>query len=131
MPGRRFAARLLQNPVADRNDEPGLLRQRDERGRQDQTPLRMLPAHERLETDDLPADFSLRLVIQAQFVTHQSLAQIELHGMAFTQVQVHGGLEETRHAATIRLGAIQSGIRMAHQCLCIRTVARESSPRRC
>ena len=48
LPAPRLAARLLEHVAAERPDQAGLLRQRDELRGRDQAAHRVLPAHERL-----------------------------------------------------------------------------------
>ena len=57
-PRRRLAAGLAQDPFADRDDEAALLGERNEVAGRDQAALRMLPAHQRLEADDLAVDLA-------------------------------------------------------------------------
>ena len=47
-----LAAGLLEDHPADRDDQLGLLRERDEVDREDEAARRVLPAGQRLEADD-------------------------------------------------------------------------------
>ncbi len=67
VPIRRLEAGLLEHPAAERNDETGLLGQRDEAVRADQAQSRVLPAHERLEAlERTVGQAQLRLVLEEE-----------------------------------------------------------------
>jgi hypothetical protein len=75
-PTGRLRACLLQHPRADRDDQPGVLRGREELARRKQAALRVLPAHERFEADYLvPCEMHERLVVHAELVAEQGAAQ--------------------------------------------------------
>ena len=76
---------------------------------------RMLPAHQRLEADDLAADARLRLVVQGELVALDRRAQILLQRAPLAQPLVHVGFEEADRAAAVRLGAIERGVGVAEQ----------------
>ena len=77
--------------------------------------LRMLPAHQRLEADDLAADARLRLIVQGQFVALDRRSQFLLQHAPLAQPLVHVGLEEAERAAALRLGAVERGVGVADQ----------------
>ena len=69
-PAAHLVQRLLDHPVADGHDQPGLLGQRHELRRTDEPPLGVLPADERLEADEpgIAVDRHPRLVVDAQLL---------------------------------------------------------------
>ena len=77
--------------------------------------LRMLPAHQRLEADDLAVDARLRLIVQGQFAVLDRRSQFLLQHAPLAQPLIHVGLEEAEHAAPFRLGAIERGVGVADQ----------------
>jgi hypothetical protein len=74
-----LTAGLLQHVPADRQDQAGLLGQRDERHGRDQAVHRMPPADQRLGADDpLAVQRVERLVVHFQLVPVEALAQVGL-----------------------------------------------------
>jgi len=53
LPGLELTTCFAQNPPAERHDEPGLFRDRNEVERRNHSQHRVLPSHERFEADDL------------------------------------------------------------------------------
>ncbi|MNF71292.1 hypothetical protein D3C84_532390 [compost metagenome] len=69
-------ASLLHDPGIDLGDQSGALGDGDEFRRRHQPPMRMLPAHQRLDTDQATGlEVVNRLVIHAQFLLFQRTAQ--------------------------------------------------------
>ena len=77
--------------------------------------LRMPPAHQRLEADDLAVDARLRLIVQRQLVALDRRSQFLLQRAPLAQPLVHVGFEEAERAAALRLGAIERGVGIADQ----------------
>src|SRR5579864_1709725 len=75
----------------------------------------MLPAHQRLESDDAAGLGSLRLVFQKQLAVGHRRPQIVLERAALPKLLVHRGGEEADRAAAFVLGAIERGIRVSEQ----------------
>ncbi|MNN42901.1 hypothetical protein D3C81_1571110 [compost metagenome] len=75
--------------MPDRQDQAGLLSQRDKVSRRHHAPYRMPPAQQRFCTDNAPVIAGLRLVIQHQLIARQRLAQFRFHDIAFGQVGLH------------------------------------------
>ena len=71
-------AGMVQYPAAQGQDEPGLLGQRDEIGGRDHAALRVLPAHQRLGSQQVAGGVHHRLVVQQKLVARQALADIAL-----------------------------------------------------
>src|SRR5207244_11843474 len=63
-PRGRFAAGLPQHPFTDLDDQTAFFGDRNEGLRWDKSPLRMLPAQQRLESDDFSTDRRLWLIVQ-------------------------------------------------------------------
>ena len=109
----RQASRMIHSPIGD--DQPAFLGERDEGAGRDHAALRMLPAHQRLEADDLAVDARLRLVVQGQFAALDRRSQFLLQHAPLAQPLVHVGFEEAERAAALRLGAIERGVGVADQ----------------
>ena len=78
-PGGGLPDRLRQHPVAQRADQPGLLRQWQEQRGGEQPAGRVLPSHECLHADDRSArEAHLRLVVQAQLSGADARTQVLL-----------------------------------------------------
>ena len=77
--------------------------------------LRMMPADQRLEADDLAVDARLRLVDQCQFVAFDRASQLLLHRALLAQPLVHAGFEEAERAAAFGLGAVERSVGVADQ----------------
>ena len=123
-PLRGGGACLPDDPLADRHDEADLLGQRDEVGRRDHSPGRMIPADEGLEAADFVArQIDDRLVVQLELAGRQRLAQVLLHDAAGLHLQVHLGFEEAERAASVALGAVEREVGVAQQLVGARTVA--------
>src|SRR2546429_4956514 len=77
LPGTRLAAALAHHPFTDRVDQPARFRQRNELSRRDESPLRMLPAQQRLDAvNSARGGVDLRLVVQLELLQRQRL----MHG---------------------------------------------------
>ena len=110
-PGAHLAARLVDDPVADGDDEPALLRQRQEAGRRDGTMLRVLPAQQGLGSDHLAATGTVfGLVVQGQLPPLQGVLQLLVQQELLVGVGVHGAVEVVVVVAPLLLGVIHGGI---------------------
>jgi hypothetical protein len=115
-PAPGLSARLLEHPRADRRDEPGLLRQRDELVRRDLALVGMDPAHQRLgprhpsvgHCDD-------RLVVHGQLATVDSAPQRGLRLVADTGPHPQLLVEHLDPSAAALLGSVHGGIRVAQR----------------
>ncbi len=75
-PEDHLLARFAQHPVADRVDDAGLLRDRDELGGRDDAHLRMVPAQQHLQAlDPAGRDVDARLKAEMELVALDRLAQ--------------------------------------------------------
>src|SRR5260370_1406887 len=98
-PGRRPGLKLLagggDDERAEGRDEPGLLRQGDEGVGEHQSPLRALPANQRLGAGD-PArpDVHLGLVMEDELLPLQPPAQRRLEGEALVGLGAQGRAED-------------------------------------
>ena len=77
--------------------------------------LRMLPADQRLEAEDLAVDLRLRLVVEDELAARDRRAQIVLQRVALPELPVHLGLEEADHVPPVGLGAIERGVGIGEQ----------------
>ena len=103
----------------------------DERVGWDQPARGMLPAGERLESEDLAVDLGLRLIVQDELVVRDRRAQIVLQRVALAQAPVHVGVEEADHVAAVGLGAVERGIGVGEQRHRCRRRRADRPPRRC
>ena len=94
---RGLAAGRLEHPFAERNDQAGLLGERDEFGRRDRCRDRMAPAHQRFEAAIARvARVEQRLVVDLELLFAQRLAQVDLEPAARLQLRVHRRFEEAK-----------------------------------
>ena len=124
-PVRRLGAGRPQHPFAERIDQAGLLRDRNELGRRDHAALGMVPAQQRLAADDpVVADVDQRLVVQLELAAHERLAQVDLQRAARLHARVHLRLEEAVGAAAVGLGAVQRHVGVLQQLIRLGAVVR-------
>ena len=115
-------------PFADVHDQAGLLCQRDERARQNQPLLGVLPANQRFRTDEFARDQrELWLQVDAQFVAFNGAAQFSLKMKALKSAvgQLRG--VKLGGVATALLGAIHGNVCVLDQRHRIVTVFREDA----
>ncbi len=125
LPRRRLPARLAQHPLADHQDQPGLLGQRDEAARRHQPVPATRPAQQRLRAHDPPGGkLHLRLVVQQQLAARHAVAQVglRLHRVARPGAHLLG--EEAPGVAPRRLGAVHREVGVAQQVVLVGAVAR-------
>src|SRR5690606_17334413 len=83
-------ARASQHPFAELADEAGILGDRDESGRRDETAHRVPPAQQRFGADDSAArPIDLRLVVQLEPVLVERAAQTALEREPLYRSRVH------------------------------------------
>ncbi len=128
LPAACLAAGLAQDELAQRNDQPGFLGQRNEVRRRDQSALRVAPAHQCLGgLQAVIGQTQARLVEDFQLADFQRLAQLVL------QLQVvHAGClravgEELQGVAAQVLGLLHGGAGLAQQDLGIAAVVRQQA----
>ena len=112
-PAPRLAAGRFQHPAPDRDDQPGLLGERNERQRRDEAARRVLPADERLEPDDpVGSEVHDRLVVEPQLVALEGPPEVVLELDALHGRRAHRRLEErVVHAGrTLRLDERDLGL---------------------
>lgn len=81
---------FIEHPLADRDDQAGLFRQLNKRGRQQQALLRMLPAQQRLGPYRNATDgVELGLVVQAKLLVLDGVAQVLQQLQLFSRIGVH------------------------------------------
>ena len=112
----RLPARLLQHPLADRDDQIRFLRDWDELPWRHHAMLRMFPARQRLNADDRAGrQIEFRLVMQPQFVTLNGAAQVGLQLESFHREDVHAGIVDRVGGAADRFGVIERDVGHAQQ----------------
>ncbi len=108
-----FLRRVAQDPGPDRHDHAGLLHQRDEGRRRDDSACRAAPANERLQAADA-ARFEVhpRLVVELKFLQVLSLAQRLLEQQLLGDGDAHALCVE-KLRVTRGLGALDRGLRVS------------------
>src|SRR5207244_13611065 len=95
-PFGRLEAGGPEHPLADREDQAGLLGERNEQSGRDNAAGRMVPADQRLEARKLlrrGADHGL--ILELQLAAGDRLAQVRLEGLPVLRLGMHFGREET------------------------------------
>ena len=129
-PGRELDTGLMQDPVAERQDKAGFLRQRDELAGRDESALRMQPAHQCFGADHAARRIHLRLIVKNQLVLEHGLAQIDLHVRPRLDRILHRRIEETQGVAPGRLGLVHRRVRALHQLIdADRITQKQGNPR--
>ena len=119
-PRRELGHALGERVPRDVVDEPGLLRERDERGRRQHPAGGVHPAHQRLEADG-PArrELDLRLVVHPQLARcarrggQRAVQVAQQHQAGGRRVVLVGGVH--RDAGAVVLGRVHRDVRGAHQ----------------
>ncbi len=121
---RQIPARLPQHQRPQPLDEPGLLRQRDEVRRRHLTPVRVIPAYQRLQLGD-PAAAVVpdRLVGHGQLLELDRLRQILLHLVTLAHLFAHGGAVAAEQPS-LPLGGKQRLFGVAQQLVALQAIAR-------
>ena len=116
VPLEDLAAGALLDPAAQRLDQAALLGDRDEVGRVELPALGVLPADQRLEAGDLAAgEGDDRLVVEAQLVAFDALAQLALDLEPAQRPGPHLGVEELAAGAAPFLGPVHRRVGVADQ----------------
>ena len=123
-PVARDAAGFAQHPFADRQDQAGLFRQRDEFTRAYHTLRRVRPADQGLEAlQPVCTQVVKRLEVQFEPAIADREPQIEFHLAASARLLVERGFEEVMVGLAVALGTIQRKIGVLHQGNAVLTVA--------
>ena len=105
-PAGGIGAGLPQHPFAERHDQPGFFRDRDEFGGRDHAADGMVPADQRLAAADfVRLQIQQRLVMQYELAVADRLAQVHLDRAARVDAGIHLAFEEPVGAAPVGLGA--------------------------
>ena len=125
LPGARLRARGAQHPRAERDHEPGHLRERDEVAGGNEPQLGMAPAQQRLDPDDPAArELDLRLIVQKKLVAREGAAQMALDGKALLPSRVHFRPIELIVVLAPVLGVVHRDVRVHHQRLDVAAIER-------
>jgi len=113
LPAGGLGAELVEDPVAEGDDEAALFGDGDERGGRDETAFGMAEADEGFEGVELAADSVERLIVQLEAAIAERLADEYLHLIGFG-----GGLADLGgHAEVLiaagALGAVHGGVGVA------------------
>ena len=110
-PCGRLGARCSQHPVAEFDNQPGVLSDRDEVGRRDHASLRMVPAQQRLAAGHLVAiEINHRLVVNLEAAVGERLTHIPFQRKPRFGFGIHRRLKEAIGSAAVSLGAIHREI---------------------
>ncbi|MNS81169.1 hypothetical protein D3C72_1148730 [compost metagenome] len=125
-PDSQLRTRLAQRPVAQVADQAAFLGQRHEARRRNVAQRGMTPAGQRLHPIQAAVlQPHLRLIVQAQRLGFQRIAQRGFQGQAFLRLAVHFGAEERDAVAARRLGLVHGHIGVAQQGIHVAPVFRE------
>ena len=123
-PLRRVHAGAPQHQPADRVDQAGFFRDRNEFHRRNHAAIRVRPAYQRLEAGDAPGlEIDQRLVMRLQDIVLDRRAQIDFDAAARLRTGVHFRFEETERAVAFALGARQRHVGVLEQLLGVVAVA--------
>eukprot|EP01022_Parablepharisma_sp_SALTPOND_P021784 TRINITY_DN435_c2_g8_i2.p1 TRINITY_DN435_c2_g8~~TRINITY_DN435_c2_g8_i2.p1 ORF type:complete len:1118 (+),score=384.08 TRINITY_DN435_c2_g8_i2:11710-15063(+) len=115
-PLHQLATHGLDDPAPQRLDQVMRLGQADEFAGKDQAMLGMLPADQRFHADHtVVLQLHLGLVMQAEFVLLERLAEASQQLQAAHRDRIERGIVEAIQAAAGALGVIHGGIGIAHQ----------------
>ena len=111
-------ARLTQHPGAQGNDQAALLGDPDEVRRWQQTPVGVLPAHERLEaTHGAGVEVDDRLVVEHELVLADPLLQLAAQREPLQRLAVQAGVVHRNSALAALLGPVHRHVRVAQHLL--------------
>ena len=115
-PGTGVTAGLAQDPLADRLNQAGDLRDGDESTRHDQPVPGVAPPRQRLDADESARVYvELRLVEHCEFVTGEGLQQALLYAASGHHLGVHFGFEERKTAAALGLRPVKRNVGVLEQ----------------
>ena len=108
----------LQYPAADRDDQAGLLGDRDELVGRDHPALGVAPAQQRFQPDDtLVGEVDQWLVVQLELPTLDRVAQVRLDRHPLNQVIAQRDVEDLEPPAALLFGEVHRGVGVAQQLL--------------
>ena len=120
-PRRQRLTGLPLHPLAQSDDQAGLLGDRDEFGRGDRAENRVIPAHQGFGRNHLSrGQFDDGLVDEVQLGGADGAAQAGFNHDVPGQLLVHGLVEDNRAGAARVLGLVHGDIGVAHHLLCAR-----------
>ena len=118
LPDLDLAARLGEHPPSQWNNLPRLLGDRDELRRRDQAALRVLPADQRLDAEQIArVQFDDRLVVQQELALDQRFVEFARHFAPFARRMLHGRLEHDVTALACGFRRVHGDVGVAHQIL--------------
>ena len=118
-PRRGLAAGLAEHPLADLDDQPALLGDRDEAGGGDRAELRVLPAQQRLDAEHPRGvgEHDLGLVGERELPGGERVAQLGLELEPLDGARAHRAVEELQLRLAVLLGLVHRGVGVAQQLL--------------
>ena len=114
-----LAAYGVEQPLAQRNDQSGFFRDRDEVVRQDDSALRVCPSKQCFTGGDAPrGHLHNRLVVDQEFVAIERMAQLRFDAQTLHGSCMHVLIEELVTGLTVlRLGVGHGGVGVPHEIL--------------
>src|SRR5271155_6042641 len=117
-PCRALTAGLLQDPLSDLDDQPGLLEQGNEVVRLDYASARVLPADQGLNSGGAHvAQLERRLIDQEELVVEKGIAEVHLEFRTALKCVLHPGLEQGEAVLAVPLGLVHRDVRVAEELL--------------
>ena len=124
-PSSESSDRFVDRPITQRDDEAGLLGDRDEHLRHHQADLAVRPPGERLETHDRAgADIDLRLKVELQSVAIDRLPQPRLHGVSCLRSYREVRREQLERVPAARLCSVHRAVGVLEERLHVGPVRR-------
>ena len=124
-PIRRLPAGFMQHPTTDRDDQAGVIRDRDEFRRRYDAAFGMVPANERLDADYRAGrQGHSRLVVQKELVPLQRLHEAAFDGLPFGFAGSHIRAERLVPVAAALLGRVKRHIGVLDQAFGVAAIVR-------
>ena len=107
---------MRSTQLADRQDQAGLLGQRDELGRRHRAQLGAVPAQQRLDAGDARrSQIELGLVVQRQLVALDGAAQARLQRQPLERQRLQSAVVELEVVLALFLGVVHRDVGVLHQ----------------
>src|SRR5271155_498909 len=117
-PCRTLTAGLLQDPLPDLDDQPGLLEQGNEVVRLDYVSARVSPADQGLHSGGAHvAQIESGLIDQEELIVEKGIAQVHLEFHTALDRVLHPGLEYEVTVLAVPLGLVHRDVRVAEELL--------------
>src|SRR5919201_3871033 len=119
-PFRRLSARLAQDGLSERDDEPGCLGDRNKPVGWHEPATRRAPAEQGLDADDVPLlEIHFRLVVQRELAALQAGAELLLEAEQLPKLPGHVVPEDLEAAAAGLFGRVHREVGVPNQLLAV------------